>query len=82
MADTAGKGRWPVTQKRLFTKAEIRDAAEAAADNGLDVILHPSGEMRFTHAPVENRDDAVTALEAFKQKNGGQGHGRSRRHDA
>lgn len=38
-----------MSRARTFTKAELLDAARAAAETGLSARLHPSGEIEFTH---------------------------------
>lgn len=37
-----------MSRARNFTKAEIMDAARAAAETGLDAKLSPTGEITFT----------------------------------
>lgn len=57
-----------MTRARTYTKAEIADAAEAAAVNGLRVIMHPTGEIEFapkSFPSAEIRNGADDALEKF-----------------
>ena len=51
-----------MSRPRHFTKAEIFDAARAAAETGLVALLHPTGEIEFAHAP-KKRQSASTAPE-------------------
>lgn len=37
-----------MTRARTYTKTEIADAAAAAAMHGINVIMHPSGEIEFS----------------------------------
>ena len=38
-----------MSRPRIFRKAEILDAARAAAETGLCASLLPTGEIQFTH---------------------------------
>lgn len=42
---------------RTYTKAEIMYAARAAAEAGVSVILHPTGEIEFTKSARNEGDD-------------------------
>lgn len=54
-----------MSRARNFTKAEIMDAARAAAENGLDAKLCPTGEIIFTrnarndNLPTPTPEDAL-----------------------
>lgn len=37
-----------MSRARTYTKSEITDAAEAAANHNVRVIMHPSGEIEFS----------------------------------
>lgn len=66
-----------MSRPRIFTKAEIRDAAMAAAEAGLRARLHPSGEIEFSSEPIsrETIPTAEAALEGWL--NGRQAGGRA-----
>lgn len=63
-----------MTRPRRFSKAEIRDAALAAAECGLSVRLSPNGEIEFFH-PARNHDSVAhtpeAALEGWLNEVGG-----------
>lgn len=49
-----------MSRTRRFTKAEIMDAARAAAETGLSAVLRPTGEIEFTSAAA-NRNEPGSA---------------------
>lgn len=49
-----------MSRPRNFTKAEIRDAALAAAENGLRVLLRTSGDIEFTPAGETRKNGPKT----------------------
>lgn len=56
-----------MSRTRIFSKAEIMDAAKAAAETGLTVRLCPNGEMIFTHETATSSPaQKQSALEAWK----------------
>jgi hypothetical protein len=63
-----------MSRPRRFTKAEIMDAARAAAETGLSARLSPSGEIEFFHEG-ENRislqPTPESALEVWLREVGG-----------
>lgn len=66
-----------MTKPRRFTRAEIMDAARAAAESGLSARLYPSGEIVFIHdnGRRQDRDDTPeAALEGWLS--GGKAGGR------
>jgi len=53
-----------MSRARTYTKAEISDAAAAAATHDLRVIMHPSGEIEFAprrFSAKEQEDDSAEA---------------------
>ena len=67
-----------MSRPRTFTKAEIRDAASAAAETGLCVRLHPEGEIEFTHEPQKRKVVQKTPEMALEEwLNGDQAGGRA-----
>jgi hypothetical protein len=46
-----------MSRPRRFSKAEIMDAARAAAETGLDVRLTPQGEIVFEHHRQRRKED-------------------------
>jgi hypothetical protein len=56
-----------MSRSRTFTKAEMMDAARAAAENGLRVILHKTGEIEFSNRPIgrETVPTPESALEGW-----------------
>ena len=49
-----------MTRARTYTKGEIADAAEAAANHNVRVVMHPSGEIEFapkSFAVVDREED-------------------------
>jgi hypothetical protein len=66
-----------MSRPRTFTKAEMMDAARAAAENGLRVILHKTGEIEFRekHADREALPTPEAALEGWL--NGSEARGRA-----
>ncbi|HVW54132.1 MAG TPA: hypothetical protein VHC00_00490 [Rhizobiaceae bacterium] len=46
-----------MSRGRTYTKAEIMDAAQAAAEAGVRVILHPTGEIEFTKSARNEGDE-------------------------
>lgn len=66
-----------MTRARIFTKGEIMDAARAAAETGLRVRLHKTGEIEFGNE-LPDRDTVPTpesALEGWL--NGREARGRA-----
>lgn len=67
-----------MTKPRRFSKAEIMDAARAAAETGMSARLYPSGEIVFIR-DYDNRfapdDTPEAALEGWL--NGGKSGGRA-----
>ena len=55
-----------MSRARIFTKAEIMDAAKAAAETGLCARLHPSGEIEFTHEARKRETPFPTPEDALK----------------
>lgn len=53
-----------MTRARRFSRAEIMDAARAAAETGLSARLSPSGEIEFFHQPPK-RDSVPASPEAL-----------------
>lgn len=51
-----------MSRPRTFTKAEIMDAAKAAAETGLCARLHPTGEIEFT--TIAAKRDAIPTAES------------------
>lgn len=55
-----------MSRARTYTKAEISDAAAAAASHNVRVIMHPSGEIEFAPrqfaAKIPEEDTADKAL--------------------
>jgi hypothetical protein len=67
-----------MSRQRTFTKAEIRDAALAAAESGLCVRLHPEGGIEFTHEPTRRQSVKRTPEMALEEwLNGDQAGGRA-----
>jgi hypothetical protein len=67
-----------MSRPRVFTKAEIRDAALAAAETGLCVSLHPEGGIEFTHEPQKRKAVQKTPEMALGEwLNGEQAGGRA-----
>ncbi|MDK4703849.1 hypothetical protein PH562_16480 [Rhizobium sp. CNPSo 4062] len=68
-----------MSRARTYTKAEISDAAAAAASNNVRVIMHPSGEIEFapkSFAVVDREED--TAEKALRDwENGRKARGRA-----
>lgn len=68
-----------MSRARTYTKAEISDAAAAAAMHNVRVVMHPSGEIEFapkSFAALKEEDDsAEKALEGWL--NGRKAGGRS-----
>ena len=52
-----------MTRARTFSKAEIMDAARAAAETGMSAILRPTGDIEFLHTIIslEQVKEAATA---------------------
>lgn len=49
-----------MTKPRSFTRREIMDAARAAAENGLNARLCPTGEIVFTQEDLRRNVQAQT----------------------
>lgn len=49
-----------MTKPRSFTRREIMDAARAAAENGLNASLCPTGEIVFTQEDLRRNVQAQT----------------------
>lgn len=65
-----------MSRPRIFSKAEIMDAARAAAETGLCARLHPSGEIEFAPAPSKRANQVRTpedALEGWLNESGASG---------
>jgi hypothetical protein len=56
-----------MSRARNFSKAEIMDAARAAAETGLSVRLLPTGEMEFHHGATRRGPEKETPEEALKR---------------
>lgn len=58
-----------MSRARTYTKAEITDAAAAAAMHDVRVIMHPTGEIEFSSrrfaANKEKDDSPEAALERW-----------------
>jgi hypothetical protein len=54
-----------MSRPRTFTRAEIMDAARAAAETGLCARLRPTGEIEFT-ADAANHETIPTAESALQ----------------
>ena len=55
-----------MSRARTFTKAEIMDAARAAAETGLCASLTPDGKIEFTHEERKRKVGAPTPEEALE----------------
>jgi hypothetical protein len=55
-----------MSRARTFSKAEIRDAAKAAAESGLSVRLLPTGEMEFNQSASRREHAKPTPEEALE----------------
>jgi hypothetical protein len=55
-----------MSRQRIFTKAEIMDAARAAAETGLRARLHPSGEIEFSTEAANRNEQIPTAESALE----------------
>lgn len=68
-----------MSRARTYTKAEIADAAAAAAASNVRVTLHPTGEIEFAPrgfgSNVAQPDTAESALDRWL--NGGETRGRA-----
>lgn len=63
-----------MSRPRIFSKAEILDAARAAAETGMCARLRKTGEIEFIHSinnnePDENDDAPDKALERWMNEN-------------
>lgn len=56
-----------MSRARNFTRAEIRDAALAAAESGLRVLLRQSGDIEFT-PPVDKRKNNPKTPEDYLEE--------------
>lgn len=58
-----------MSRARTYTKSEISDAAAAAANHNVRVVMHPSGEIEFAPksfaANKADNDSAEAALEGW-----------------
>lgn len=60
-----------MARARTFSKAEIMDAARAAAETGLSARLCPNGEIIFTQEALSDAPaKKPSALEAWKKSRG------------
>lgn len=67
-----------MSRARRFTKAEIRDAALAAAETGLCARLCPTGEIEFTHDAPRRASSVPTPEDLLEGwKNGREARGRA-----
>ena len=58
-----------MSKARTYTKAEISDAAAAAAAHNMRVVMHPSGEIEFAPKSFSlakaDKDTKESALEGW-----------------
>jgi len=68
-----------MSRARTYTKSEIGDAAAAAANHNVRVIMHPSGEIEFAPKSFAAKKADNNSAEAGLEKwiNGGQTGGRA-----
>lgn len=56
-----------MSRARTYTKTEIADAAAAAANHNVRVIMHPSGEIEFSPRQFAvKQEEENTAEKALK----------------
>lgn len=59
-----------MARARTFSKAEIMDAARAAAETGLSARLCPNGEIIFTQEVTNEAPAKPSAWETWKKSRG------------